>query len=209
MLSNSGAPSCGTPCHATRTKLGGTKRGCCLPHKAFEDLIPRSVHLLQLQSLDLWSNCLGVMVVAARVQWSEFNRKTLMWACLKSKRTEDRVRSRPRSSAVSFTIMNMRLYVFCCLLWHRLSSDRQYKEVPMYPYLPLGRNLSMPLILFKGSWFNGSWASGKLWVSLSKQLLWLHINRLSFTLKSWAELPVFVSAVYARALPETVSNWHV
>ena len=103
------------PCYSNKA-WGNKAGGCCLLHKAFEDLIPRSVQLLQLQSLDLWPNSLGVMVVAARVQWSEFNWKTLMWACLKSERTEDRVRSRPRSSAVSFTIMNMRLYVFCCLL---------------------------------------------------------------------------------------------
>ena len=45
--------------------------------------------------------------------------------------------------------------------------------------------------------------------SLSKQLPWLHMNRLSFTLKSWAELLVFMSAAYAQALPEIVSNWHV
>ena len=30
--------------------------------------------------------------------------------------------------------------------------------------------------------------------------LWLHMNRLSITLKSWAESLVFMSAVYARAL---------
>ena len=68
------------PCYSDKT-WGNKAGGCCLLHKAFEDPIPRSVQILQLQSLDLWPNCLGVMVVAARVQWSEFNRKTLMWAC--------------------------------------------------------------------------------------------------------------------------------
>ena len=37
-------------------------------------------------------------------------------------------------------------------------------------------------------------------------ILWLHMDRLSYTLKSWAESLAFMSAVYARALPETVSN---
>ena len=90
------------PCYLNKA-WGNKAGGCCLLHKAFEEPIPRSVQLLQLQSLDLWPNCLGVMVVAACVQWLEFNRKTLMWACLKLERTEDRVRSRPRSSAVSFS----------------------------------------------------------------------------------------------------------
>ena len=36
----------------------------------------------------------------------------------------------------------------------------------------------------------------------------LHTNRLSFTLK-WAESVAFMSAIYARALPETVSNRRV
>ena len=44
--------------------------------------------------------------------------------------------------------------------------------------------------------------------SLSKQLLWLHMNRLhvSFTLKSWAEVLVFMRVVYARPLPEAIST---
>ena len=39
--------------------------------------------------------------------------------------------------------------------------------------------------------------------SLSKQLLWLHMNRLSFML---AELLAFMSAVYAWPLPEAIST---
>ena len=38
--------------------------------------------------------------------------------------------------------------------------------------------------------------------SLSKQIPWLQMNRLSFTLKSYAELLAFMSAVHAQALPE-------
>ena len=44
-------------------------------------------------------------------------------------------------------------------------------------------------------------------VSLSKQLLWLHMNRLSFMLKSQAESLAFMSAVYAQPLPEVISTW--
>ena len=40
------------------------------------------------------------------------------------------------------------------------------------------------------------------WTSLSKQLLWLHMNRLSLTLKSLAESLAFISDIYAWALPE-------
>ena len=46
--------------------------------------------------------------------------------------------------------------------------------------------------------------TGTLWggASLSKQLIWLHMNRLvSFMLKSRAESLAFMSAIYARALP--------
>ena len=44
--------------------------------------------------------------------------------------------------------------------------------------------------------------------SLSKHLLCgLHMNRLSLTLKPWAESALaFVSAIYARVLPETAPN---
>ena len=45
-------------------------------------------------------------------------------------------------------------------------------------------------------------------VSLSKQLLWLQTNRLSFMLKSWAESLWFMSAFHARAFPEAISNRH-
>ena len=45
-------------------------------------------------------------------------------------------------------------------------------------------------------------------VSLSKQFLWLQMNRLSFMLKSWAESLLFMSAFHARALPEAISNRH-
>ena len=39
-----------------------------------------------------------------------------------------------------------------------------------------------------------------------RQLLWLHMNRLSFMLKSWAESLTFISAIYARPLPEAIST---
>ena len=35
-------------------------------------------------------------------------------------------------------------------------------------------------------------------------VLWVHINTLSYTVKSWAGLLAFMSAVYARALPEAI-----
>ena len=38
------------------------------------------------------------------------------------------------------------------------------------------------------------------------QLLWLHMSRLSLTLKSLAESLAFIIDIYAWALPETVSN---
>ena len=42
-----------------------------------------------------------------------------MRACSISESTEDGVRSRPKFSAASLTIMNIRLYVLCCLLGSR------------------------------------------------------------------------------------------
>ena len=53
-----------------------------------------------------------------------------MRACSKSERTEEGMRSRPRFSAASFTIMNIRLYVLCCLL-----GSRAYTIGKVWPYL--------------------------------------------------------------------------
>ena len=38
---------------------------------------------------------------------------------------------------------------------------------------------------------------------------YMHMNRLSFTLKWWAESLAFMSAVYAQPLPEAISTWRV
>ena len=46
---------------------------------------------------------------------------------------------------------------------------------------------------------------GRAWAS--SYYGYMHMNRLSFTLKWWAEL--FMSVVYARPLPEVISTWRV
>ena len=115
------------PCHSN--KAWGDETGCrCLLHKSFQDTILRPVLLLQSQSLNLSPDCLEVVVVVSPV--GKFNRRALMRACSKSERTEEGVRSRPKFSAASFTIMNIRLYVLCCLL-----GSRGYTIGKVWPYL--------------------------------------------------------------------------
>ena len=45
---------------------------------------------------------------------------------------------------------------------------------------------------------------GRAWAS--SYYGYMHMNRLSFTLKWWAESLAFMSVVYARPLPEAISN---
>ena len=160
MLSNSGAPSCWTPCHATRTKLGATKQVVAVFYTkrlgiSSPDPKPGTLPKL-LGSNGRSSPCLVVGVQSENIDV----------ACLKLERTEDRVRSRPRSSAVSFTIMNMCgcMYSAACYdtEWVVTGSTRS-TYVPLLT--PRQKFKYAPYIIgvgFKGSWFNGFWASGKL-----------------------------------------------